>query len=302
MRIERRYKNKSNNDDNKSQNGGNIMTEKIIKVENLSRKFNEKIAVKNISFEVNKGEIFGFLGPNGAGKTTTIRMLSGQLLPTEGAIKVCGIDPTKEEKKLALKIGVVPEVQNLYSDLNAERNLNLFADLYSVDHKRVKDLLRIFGLKDRKEPVKKLSKGLRQRILLARALIHSPELLFLDEPTIGLDPNIAKEIRATIQELKKEEKTIFLTTHYMEEADNLCDKVAIIDEGKIVALDSPHELRLKHGDREFLVETESGIKKYPFEDIGILATLDPKRIRSIHSVEPTLEDVFIALTGRRIEE
>jgi len=278
------------------------MIENIIEVENLSKKFKEKVAVDDISFQVKKGEIFGFLGPNGAGKTTTIRMLTGQLLPSGGAIQVCGIDPTKEEKKLAMKIGVVPEIQNLYSDLNAEQNLKLFADLYSIDHKRVKELLEMFKLTDMKEPVKKLSKGLKQRVLIARALIHNPELLFLDEPTIGLDPNIAKEIRKIIKILKEEGKTVFLTTHYMEEADALCDRVAIINEGKIIALDSPHELRLKYGKREFIVETDSEIKRYSFENIKALSSLNPKKIRSIHSTEPTLEDVFIALTGRRIEK
>jgi len=278
------------------------MIENIIEVENLSKKFKENVAVDDISFQVKKGEIFGFLGPNGAGKTTTIRMLTGQLLPSGGAIQVCGIDPTKEEKKLAMKIGVVPEIQNLYSDLNAEQNLKLFADLYSIDHKRVKELLEMFKLTDMKEPVKKLSKGLKQRVLIARALIHNPELLFLDEPTIGLDPNIAKEIRKIIKILKEEGKTVFLTTHYMEEADALCDRVAIINEGKIIALDSPHELRLKYGKREFIVETDSEIKRYSFENIKALSSLNPKKIRSIHSTEPTLEDVFIALTGRRIEK
>jgi ABC-2 type transport system ATP-binding protein len=258
--------------------------------------------VDNISFQIKKGEIFGFLGPNGAGKTTTIKMLSGQLFPTEGKIKVCGLDPTKKEEKFAMKIGVVPEIQNLYPDLSAEKNLLLFADLYSVDHSRVRTLLEFFGLENRKEPVKKLSKGLRQRVLIARALIHDPELLFLDEPTIGLDPSAAREIREMIKELKKKEKTVFLTTHYLEEADQLSDRVAIINEGKIVALDSPHELRLKYGNKELFVETETGIIKYPSEEIDILTSLNPEKIKSIHSAEPTLEDVFIRLTGRRIEK
>lgn len=278
------------------------MTDTIIEAVTLSRKFKKITAVDNISFQVHTGEIFGFLGPNGAGKTTTIRMLTGQLLPTGGSVSVCGVDPVTEEKDLAMKIGVVPEIQNLYPDLNAERNLSLFADLYGISHKRVKDLLQEFGLDNRKEPVKNLSKGLKQRVLIARALIHRPDLLFLDEPTVGLDPHIAAEIREMIKNLKRERKTVFLTTHYMEEADALCDRIAIIHEGKIVALDSPHELRLKHGKREFVVETESGKKRYPFESIDVLASLDAKGIRSIHSTEPTLEEVFIALTGRRIEE
>jgi ABC-2 type transport system ATP-binding protein len=278
------------------------VADNIIEVENLSRKFGNKVAVDDISFQVRKGEIFGFLGPNGAGKTTTIKILSGQLVPTGGAVRVCGFDPAKEEKKLAMRIGVVPEVQNLYSDLSAEKNLNLFADLYSVDHSRVKNLLEFFGLKNRKEAVKKLSKGLRQRVLVARALSHDPELLFLDEPTIGLDPMAARGIREMIEELKEEEKTVFLTTHYMEEADRLSDRVGIINEGKLIALDSPHALRLKHGERELSVETETGIEKYPFENIKALTSLNPKEIKSIHSAEPSLEDVFIALTGRRIEE
>lgn len=272
----------------------------IIEAETLTRKFGDKVAVRGVSFTVEQGEIFGFLGPNGAGKTTTIKMLTGQLLPTEGRCAVCGIDPAKEEKKLSMHIGVVPETQNLYQDMSAERNLMFFADLYGVDRDRVKILLKEFELEDhRSKVVKKLSKGLRQRVLIARALLHDPELLFMDEPTVGLDPHIARSIREMIRDLRDKGKTIFLTTHYMEEANALCDRVGIIDEGTIIALDSPHELRLRHGKREVVVETDDGITKLPISEIRRLASMEPEKIRSIHSAEPTLEDVFISLTGRR---
>lgn len=271
----------------------------MIEVQNLTKKFGDKIAVNGISFKVKKGEIFGFLGPNGAGKTTTIKMLTGQLLPTDGWCRVSGIDPAKEEKKLAMHIGVVPEVQNLYQDMSAEKNLRFFAGLYGVDKERVGALLKEFELEEhRDKAVKKLSKGLRQRVLIARALLHDPELLFMDEPTVGLDPHIAREIRNMIREFRARGKTIFLTTHYMEEADALCDRVGIIDEGEIVALDAPHDLRLKHGKREVVVETDDGVVKLPITDVR-LKSIDPEKIRSIHSAEPTLEDVFISLTGKR---
>ncbi len=166
----------------------------------------------------------------------------------------------------------------------------------------MKDLLRDLGLSThQKKKVRNLSKGLAQRVLIARALLHSPELIFLDEPTIGLDPNIAIEIREMIRLLREKGKTIFLTTHYMAEADSLCDRVAIINEGKIIALDSPHQLRLQHGTRQIIVETQNGPKHFPFSQIDQLANLDPEHILSIHSSEPTLEDVFIRLTDRRLE-
>lgn len=275
--------------------------ESIITVKRLVKSFGQKVAVNGISFTVKKGEIFGFLGPNGAGKSTTIKMLTGQLVPNSGHIKVLQVDPTSEEKRLARLIGVVPESQNLYSNLNLEQNLNIFADLYSIHKQRVAELIRLFKLEEHiKKTTDQLSKGLRQRVLIARALLHSPAILFMDEPTSGLDPNIAKEIRTVIKKLRSEGKTIFLTTHYMDEAEELCDRVAIINKGKIVALDRPHELRIKYGNKEIVVETVTATKRYRFSEIAKIAAINPDSLKTIHSSEPTLEDVFINLTGEEL--
>src|SRR5690554_1966904 len=214
--------------------------EGVIVVENLKKSFGKKVAVNGISFKVEEGEIFGFLGPNGAGKSTTINILTGLLIPDEGDVRIRGINPVTKEKKLSRVIGVVPETQNLYSNLNIEYNLKIFADLYSISGDEVEKLINLFQLQDyRNKKMAELSKGLRQRVLFARALIHSPEILFLDEPTSGLDPNIAKDIRHFIKDYKNKGNTLFLTTHYMDEAEESCDRIAIINKGKIVALDSP---------------------------------------------------------------
>jgi len=276
----------------------------IITAKSLRKVFKGKkkelVAVKDISFEVEKGEIFGFLGPNGAGKSTTIKMLTGQIIPTGGEAYVCGFDVTKNEEEMRSKIGVVPEMPNLYADLSAKANLDLFADLYGVNRERSDELLKQFGLDGRLEPVKKLSKGLAQRVLLARGLLHEPELLFLDEPTVGLDPHSARDIRDMIRGYNKKGMTIFLTTHYMEEADELCDRVAIIDGGSIVALDTPHNLKLAHSKKTVEIETTDGTKQYSFDELAPLLGLDPEKVRSIHSVEPTLQEVFIRLTGHEL--
>ena len=238
---------------------------KAIKVQNLTRDYNGLRAVDSISFAVEPGEIFGFLGPNGAGKTTTIKMLTGQLRPTLGTARVAGYDVVTERQQLKPQIGVVFEYQNIYERLSARDNLVFSARLYGVDKARVNTVLAQVGLTDRaRDKVKKYSNGMKQRLLIARALLHEPKVLFLDEPTRGLDPNVAREVRAIVADLAKEGVTVFLTTHYMEEADQLSDRVAIIDQGHIVALDTPERLKAEHGDGERV----------------------------------TLEDVFIKLTGR----
>jgi len=240
------------------------MEGKAIQVEGVSHCYDSMLALDGISFAVEQGEIFGFLGPNGAGKTTTIRILTGQLRPTAGRAWVAGCDVVREREALKPKIGVVFEFQNLYERLSARDNLQFTAGLYGVPKSRVNELLALVGLKDRaREPVKKLSHGMKQRLLIARALLPAPKVLFLDEPTRGLDPNIAREIRADIARLAALGMTVFLTTHYMEEADRLCQWVAILDHGRIVALDTPQNLKA-----------------------------------SYHSgAQATLEDVFVHLTG-----
>jgi ABC-2 type transport system ATP-binding protein len=238
-----------------------------IEVHNLSRQFGDVHAVENISFTVPEAEIFGFLGPNGAGKTTTIRMLTGQLRPTAGSARVAGCDVVEERPALKQRIGVVFEYQNLYERMSAADNLAFIADLYGVNKRRVGEALAQVGLAERaKEPIKRFSNGMKQRLLIARALVPNPKVLFLDEPTRGLDPGMAREIRAIIAGLASGGTTIFLTTHYMEETDRLCARVAILDHGRIVALDAPGRLKETHGGGQV-----------------------------------TLEDVFLKLTGYALE-
>ena len=222
---------------------------KAIEVQNLTRDYNGLRAVDHISFTVEPGEIFGFLGPNGAGKTTTIKMLTGQLRPTEGTARVMDCDVVEERQQLKPQIGVVFDSQNVYERLSARDNLLFTARLYGVDKRRVDEVLNMVGLTQRaKDKVKKYSNGMKQRLVIARALLHGPKVLFLDEPTRGLDPNVARDIRAFVVELSGQGVTVFLTTHYMEEADHLSNRVAILDQGKIVALGTPAELKAQHGD------------------------------------------------------
>jgi ABC-2 type transport system ATP-binding protein len=241
---------------------------KAIEVENLTREFGSLRALDGISFCVEQGEIFGFLGPNGAGKTTSVRILTGQLRPTSGRARVMGCDVVTEREAIKPQIGVVFEYQNLYQRLSARDNLNFTAQLYGVPKDRVDELLVQVGLSERaNESLKKYSNGMKQRLLIARALLPWPKVLFLDEPTRGLDPNIARSIRNMVSKLAKSGMTIFLTTHYMEEADQLCDRVAILDQGKIVALDTPQNLKVAYSLGE----------------------------------KTSLEDVFVKLTGRTFE-
>jgi ABC-2 type transport system ATP-binding protein len=240
---------------------------KAIQTENLVREFDGRRAVDGLTFSVEQGEIFGFLGPNGAGKTTTIRMLTGQLRPTSGRASVMGCDVVEQREAMKPQIGVVFDSQNLYLRLSARDNLNFYARLYRVKKKRVEEVLGQVGLSERaKDKVETYSNGMTQRLLIARGLLHKPKVLFLDEPTRGLDPNVAREIRSLVGKLAKEGITVFLTTHYMEEADQLSSRVAIIDQGQIVALDTPENLK------------------------------------QTHAAEPntTLEDVFVSLTGKKI--
>ena len=222
-----------------------------IETKELTRDYNGLRAVDRISFSVNPGEIFGFLGPNGAGKTTTIRMLTGQLLPTSGTAKVAGYDIVTERQQLKPRIGVVFDSQNLYERMSARENLMFYARLYRIKKSRVEEVLTQVGLIERAgDKVLKYSNGMKQRLLIARALLHRPEVLFLDEPTRGLDPHIARDIRGIVAGLAKGGMTVFLTTHYMEEADQLSQRVAFLDRGRIVALDAPARLKAEYGKDE----------------------------------------------------
>jgi ABC-2 type transport system ATP-binding protein len=238
---------------------------KAIEVQGLTRNYDGLRAVDGISFSVEPGEVFGFLGPNGAGKTTTIRMLTGQLRPTSGTAKVAGFDVVTERQQLKPRIGVVFDSQNVYERMSARENLVYSARLYRVKNSRVDEVLAQVGLTERaRDKVQKYSSGMKQRLLIARALLHEPEVLFLDEPTRGLDPHIARDIRGIVANLARGGMTVFLTTHYMEEADQLSQRVAFLDQGRIVALDTPARLKAEFGKDE----------------------------------KATLEDIFIQLTGR----
>jgi ABC-2 type transport system ATP-binding protein len=242
---------------------------KAIKVQNLTRNYNGLRAVDGISFSVEPGEIFGFLGPNGAGKTTTIRMLTGQLLPTSGSAMVAGCNIVTGRQSLKPRIGVVFDSQNIYERMSARENLVFFARLYRVKKERVEEVLTQVGMTARaSDKVQQYSNGMKQRVLIARALLHKPEVLFLDEPTRGLDPHIARDIRGLVAKLAKDGMTVFLTTHYMEEADQLSQRVAFLDRGRIVALDTPARLKAEYGKDE----------------------------------KATLEDIFIQLTGSELQK
>ncbi len=222
---------------------------KAIEAHELTRNFNGLCAVNAIDFTVEPGEIFGFLGPNGAGKTTTIRMLTGQLRPTSGRAKVMGCDVVDQRQQLKPQIGVVFDCQNLYQRMSGRGNLLFYARLYGVLKSRVDEVLKLVGLTERaRDRTTSYSNGMKQRLLIARGLLHEPKVLFMDEPTRGLDPNVAREIRGIISELGQQGITVFLTTHYMEEADRLSDRVAIIDRGSIVALDTPANLKAMQGN------------------------------------------------------
>ncbi len=279
-----------------------------IEVENLTRTFDGVRAVDDISFVVEEGEVFGLLGPNGAGKTTTIRLLTGLLNPTAGWARVAGYDVLGERERLKSQIGVVFEQQNLYERLSGRENLMFSAGLYGVDAREVDEMLVQVGLLERAgDSVNRYSNGMKQRLLIARALLHNPSVLFLDEPTKGLDPALAHQIRALVARLAENGITVFLTTHYMEEADQLCQRVAIMNQGRIVALDTPQSLKLAHGERRLeltlanrarltlcLDDRSDGVK------LGQLAATG--QILTIHSAEATLEEVFVEITGRRLLE
>ena len=222
--------------------------EPIIEAYNLTKRFNGLTAVDNISFTVERKEVFGFLGPNGAGKTTTIRMLTGILTPDCGSISIDKVDIIKDPVRAKMKLGVIPEMGNIYGDLSARENIILAGRYYGYPSaeliKKTDYLLELFELADRKiNPVRTFSKGMKQRVNIASAIVHDPEILFLDEPTSGLDVKSQRLIKDIIVDINKKGTTVFLTTHNIEEANKLCDRVAIIDKGKIAAIDRPEVLR-----------------------------------------------------------
>lgn len=301
----------------------------IIVVKNLTKRFGEIIAVDNVSFEVEKGSIFGFLGPNGAGKTTTINILCTLLYPTSGNAYIDGKDCLNEPSKVRERIGIVFQDNTLDKELSAYENLLFHAYLYGIPKterkKRIEDALRFVDLYDRKdEVVKKFSGGMKRRLEVARAIMHQPKVLFLDEPTLGLDPQSRTNLWEFISNLpKKHDVTVFMTTHYMEEAE-ICDKISIIDKGKIIAQGSPEELKkLVGGDviylktkdnKKAIMDIEKGLNLSAEEKNGeifisvskgeacipkLISALD-ENVISVRLQRPTLNDVFLKLTGKTI--
>jgi len=322
---------------------------KTIKVRNLRRvyratigvfrrKTKEVVAVDDISFDVQQGELFGLLGPNGAGKTTTVKMLTTLLIPTSGTAHVLGYDVVKQAEAIRPRIGFIfGGERGLYWRLSGVDNLRYFASLYHVDpavsKKRIPYLLELVGLADRgQEKVEGYSRGMKQRLHVARTLLHDPEVLFLDEPTLGLDPVGARELRLVIRNLQAENKTTLLTTHYMFEADALCQRIAVIDQGRIVALDTPEALKRHVSDLSVIelevfgvsAEVLERLKAQPFVDTVSVEEREQKQALIVHSPrgseavpellalfnglrvgkvmvrEPTLEDAYVRLVGGQV--
>ena len=270
-------------------------------------------AVDNLDFAVPGGEVSGFLGPNGARKTTTIRMLTGLARPTAGSAQVLGFDVGGAITQIKKRIGVVPEASNLYDELSARDNLVFAMQLYGVARAergpRAEQLLARFGLTEKRDaPFASLSRGMKRALTIAAALAHRPQLLFLDEPTTGLDVMSARNLRRMIASLRDEGVTVFLTTHYLEEAERLCDRVAIIVQGRLVALDTVNDLKASLGRKpgiEVILADEKGgteTRRIESDDVAAavhsaLADATGRRVLALNTVRPSLEDVFVQLTG-----
>jgi ABC-2 type transport system ATP-binding protein len=314
--------------------------ENAIEVKELTKYYGSLLAVDHVNFEVKDKEIFGLLGPNGAGKTTTIRMICGMLRPTSGTAIVAGFDVAQKPQEVKRRIGLVPDISNLFGELSARVNLEFMGKLYGLDKKtrkeRIDQVLELFQLKDRQNDlVKYYSKGMHRRLTIAAALIHQPEILIMDEPTSGLDAQTARLVREIIIDLNKEEgRTILLTTHQIDEADRLVQRVGIIDHGRLIALDTPEqikkgtegiralEIKILDGvdqqkwipilreaegvEKVFLAEGKIRILSKDLTQIipAVVNLIDKHggKIENISVSQPTLEDAFISLTGKSIRE
>jgi ABC-2 type transport system ATP-binding protein len=306
------------------------MANPIIQVENLVKSYGDVQAVRGVSFSVEEGEVFGLLGPNGAGKTSTVEILEGLRDLDGGRVSVCGLDPRRESQALKHEIGAALQSTSLPDKLRVMEALRLFASFYKR-RRNPEELLKRFGLEEKRNTFySQLSGGQKQRLALAMALVNDPKVLFFDEPTAGLDPQVRREIYDIIEELKHEKKTIVMTTHYIEEAERLCDRVAIVDHGKVVAFGTPRELKTRSGGttrievRLAKPEADGALKK--LEGVADARELDgayvihshrpPKTIVdlvkhleaegnelvSLEIASPSLEDVFIEMTGRRLRD
>ncbi|WP_314066231.1 ABC transporter ATP-binding protein [uncultured Vagococcus sp.] len=277
-----------------------------INVKELKKIFKDTTAIKDISFTVAKGEIFGFLGPSGAGKTTTIKILTGQLKQTSGHIDILGQNITNFSTNLYQRIGIMTDNSGLYERMTVYQNLAFFARLLEVPKARIDDVLEQVGLAEHQTKLaSKLSKGMTQRLILARAVLHKPELLFLDEPTSGLDPSTASAIHDLLLELKNNGTAILLTTHNMEEATLLCDHIALLNDGYIVERGTPEELKIKFNqEKRYRITKTSGeqvlLIDKPETTITLQQWLATGQIETIHSCEPSLGDIFIQVTGRKL--
>lgn len=277
------------------------MSQQVIKADNLGKSFGSFKAISSLTFDVNKGEILGFLGPSGSGKTTTINILTGQLTPDQGQSSILGKSSTNLNEEDLANIGLITENSGYYEKLSLYDNLLFFAKLYDVPQGDLDDLMKRVGLYDRRKTLaEKLSTGMKQRMLLVRAIINKPQVLFLDEPTSGLDPSTSKSIHELIKELQAEGTTIFLTTHDMHEATILCDKIVLLNKGQIVEAGTPSDLIQKYNiAKRVKITYQSGEENYlSFSELGQVGQTDD--ILTIHSCEPTLEDVFIQLTGGKL--
>ena len=274
----------------------------MITVEKITKRFGNKTALNQIQFNVEKGEIFGFLGPSGAGKTTLINILTGQLKADEGTTQLLGKDTKDLTSEDLAHIGLVGDSSGYYEKLSLEKNLIVYAKIYGLPNSRVDEVLEQVGLLESKKTIaEKLSTGMRQRMFLARALLNRPGLLFLDEPTSGLDPMTSKKIHRLLEELKAAGTTIFLTTHDMVEATELCDRISLLNQGDLVEIGTPRDIIQKYNKEKRVKVTfiDHSEQVMAFED---LKDQDMRQVELIHSMEPTLEDIFIQLTGEKLND
>jgi ABC-2 type transport system ATP-binding protein len=306
------------------------MPEPILQVDNLVKSYGDVQAVRGVSFAVEEGEVFGLLGPNGAGKTTTVEILEGLRDPDSGHVRVCGLDPQVSSRELKHEIGASLQSTALPDKLKVMEALRLFAGFYKR-RRDPEDLLKRFGLEEKRNAYySKLSGGQKQRLALAMALVNDPRVLFFDEPTAGLDPQVRREIYDIIEELRRDKKTILMTTHYIEEAERLCDRVAIVDHGKVIAVGSPRELKQRSGGktrievklaRPVTNGTLQGLEgvsdarevggtyvlhtqRPPQAIVSLVKHLEAEgnELVSLEIATPSLEDVFIEMTGRRLRD
>ncbi len=286
-----------------------------IEVDGVRYSYGRTLAVDGVTFSVSPGEIVGFLGPNGAGKSTTVKILTGMLAPDDGSVRMLGHENGGNRVELHRRIGVCFEEKNLYAEMTGRENLQFFSRLFGLRRYDTTAALRRVGLAERGDDrVKRYSKGMRQRLMVARALVNTPDVIFLDEPTDGLDPVSARAIRGLIREEAERGAAVFLTTHDMNEADQLSDRVAFINEGRIVAMDAPENLKIEHGRRSVRVrlrvnngaagDKPGGVDEQVY-DLGtqeagelLKRVADDPRLLTIHTEEASLEDIFIKLTGR----